>query len=132
MQVPAIETFTMWLTNPDLPDDLILKHCLEQFQIGEDEGIHSWPATLAYLDVIVHIYAALGDEANVLKYGEILGRLVLANTGDDSDLKQLSQLEFYRKRSLWCAKKIMRDHFLQLDRGAFYMDMKHLRAVRPK
>lgn len=117
----------MWFENPMLSEEGVLQPALRLLQLCEEEGLWACPITRAILDLLVHGYAALGDEANVVKYGTMLGRLVLASTGDDSDLEQLSRLEFYRQGKLWGARKRGLP-YVHAPEG-LYMDMKHMKGL---
>ena len=88
------------------PDDRIIKPCLEQLRICNEEGLHTaHDHVQAYLELVMLCYQMLGDEKNVVKYGEMLGRQVLAETGDDTELKTFRRLNYHKRQTGWAIRK---------------------------
>ncbi len=88
------------------PDDYIIKPCLEQLRICNEEGLHTaHDYVQAYLEVVMLCYQMLGDEKNVVKYGEMLGRQVLSETGDDTELKTFRRLNYHKRQTSWAVRK---------------------------
>lgn len=98
--------FQVWYQNLSLPDDYIIKPVLALLRMIEDEGLESIGATLHPVLALTGAYVALGDEVNVVKYGELLGRLTLAVEGHDYNMRHNS-LSHHKMDPMWMARKRM-------------------------
>lgn len=100
--MPNLTDLIMWIANPRAPADQLRNRLLEQVRICEEEKLHGdYRRTHSYLDLLILTYTLMADEENTLKYGRILGQQLLAHTGDDTKLKELSQIDYHRKQPAW-------------------------------
>jgi hypothetical protein len=100
-----VEDFITWLTDPSLPDDLLIKAALRQLDIGREEGlVVAWNRSLTTL---VMVYGALGDEKNLEKYRAVLYTLTLAMYGPEAaeEVNRIYGLESMKPASLWDTRK---------------------------
>ena len=103
---PTPAEWMSWVMAERAPDDHIIRPCLGQLRICDEEGLHTAHDYIqAYLEVVMLCYQMLGDENKVVKYGEMLGRQVLAETGDDTELKTFRRLNYHKRQAGWAIRK---------------------------
>lgn len=96
-----------WLMNPSFPDDYLAKLCLKQIKQAQDDGLHNYLE--GPIETLMLVYRCLADEANAVKYGQMLGRWHIAHKGTTTVLEQFGNPQFHRSNSYWNKRKTVVD-----------------------
>lgn len=97
-----ISDFGRWVTNTDLPENLLLAPAERHWEQIQQEGLQHHMRRP--LEIFTMCYSALGDKKNAAKYGYLLGRYEVLKTGDESIVANYT-LDAQMKQVTWAARK---------------------------
>jgi hypothetical protein len=99
------DDFSMWKSNPSLPDDYVLKKLLYELKATEIQGLEGTDVYFYLLTITFQVYGALADLKKAIEYGEKAGRRDMANGKGRSSLELFTNRRSIMNLSWWAARR---------------------------